>query len=51
MRLVVEGRPNKLIAEELDISVRTVDIHRARVFDKMDVRSAVELSKLLRDGP
>ena len=49
MRLVVEGRPNKLIADELDISVRTVEVHRARVFEKMEVRSAVELSNLLRD--
>ena len=51
MRLVVEGRPNKLIADELDISVRTVEVHRARVFEKMDVKSAVELSNLLRDQP
>ncbi len=51
MRLVVEGRPNKLIADELDISVRTVEVHRARVFEKMDVRSAVELSNLLREQP
>ena len=50
MRLVVEGRPNKLIADALDISVRTVEVHRSRVFEKMDVRSAVELANLLRDG-
>ena len=48
MRLVVEGLPNKLIADQLDISVRTVEVHRARVFDKMEVRSAVELANLLR---
>jgi two-component system, LuxR family, response regulator DctR len=47
MRLVVEGRPNKLIADELAISVRTVEVHRARVFDKMNVKSAVELANLL----
>ena len=51
MRLVVEGRPNKLIADELNISVRTVEVHRARVFDKMNVKSAVELANLLRDPP
>ena len=53
MRLVVEGRPNKLIADALAISVRTVEVHRARVFDKMNVKSAVELSNLLRqaEGP
>jgi two-component system response regulator DctR len=48
MRQVVEGLPNKLIADQLDISVRTVEVHRARVFDKMEVRSAVELANLLR---
>ena len=49
MRLVIEGRPNKLIADDLDISVRTVEVHRARVFEKMDVKSAVELANLLRE--
>jgi two-component system, LuxR family, response regulator DctR len=49
MRLVVEGLPNKLIADQLDISVRTVEVHRARVFEKMAVKSAVELANLLRD--
>ena len=48
MALVVEGLPNKLIADQLDISVRTVEVHRARVFDKMNVKSAVELANLLR---
>jgi two-component system response regulator DctR len=48
MRFVVEGRPNKLIADALGISVRTVEVHRARVFDKMKVKSAVELANLLR---
>ena len=53
MRLVIEGRPNKLIADALGISVRTVEVHRARVFEKMDVKSAVELTNLLREtiGP
>ena len=50
MRLVIEGLPNKLVADQLDISVRTVEVHRARVFDKMQVKSAVELANLLR-GP
>jgi len=49
MRLVAKGLPNKLIADQLAISVRTVEVHRARVFDKMDVKSAVELANLLRD--
>ena len=49
MQLVARGLPNKLIADELQISVRTVEVHRARVFDKMDVKSAVELANLLRE--
>lgn len=49
MRLVARGLPNKLIADELSISVRTVEVHRARVFDKMEVKSAVELANLLRE--
>jgi len=50
MRLVARGMPNKLIADQLAISVRTVEVHRARVFDKMEVKSAVELANLLRSG-
>jgi two-component system response regulator DctR len=49
MHLVVEGLPNKLIADQLDISVRTVEVHRSRVFEKMNVKSAVELANLLRE--
>ncbi len=48
LRQVIEGRPNKLIADALGISVRTVEVHRARVFEKMGVKSAVELANLLR---
>jgi len=45
---VVDGRSNKLIADELGNCVRTVEAHRARVFEKMNVKSAVELANLLR---
>ncbi|MBC7956650.1 MAG: response regulator transcription factor [Cytophagales bacterium] len=48
MRCVIDGQANKLIADQLNISVRTVEVHRARVFEKMDVKSAVELANLLR---
>lgn len=51
MRLVVEGRPNKLIADALHISVRTVEVHRSHIFDKMGVKSAVELANRLRELP
>ena len=49
MQLVVQGLPNKLIADQLDISVRTVEVHRARVFEKMESKSAVELANMLRE--
>ena len=49
MALVTEGLHNKQIAELLQISVRTVEVHRARIFEKMSVKSAVELANLLRD--
>ena len=48
MQAVVRGLPNKLIADELGISVRTVEVHRSRVFEKMAVKSAVELANLLQ---
>lgn len=47
MQLILEGKYNKVIAEELTVSMRTIEVHRARVFEKMAVRSAVELAQLL----
>ncbi len=47
MRRVAAGRLNKLIADELGIAVRTVEVHRARVFAKLGVRSAAEVATLL----
>ena len=47
MELILEGKYNKVIADELSISMRTVEAHRSRIFDKMEVRSAVELAQLL----
>ena len=44
----VAGRADQLIAAELAISVRTVEVRRARIFEKMDVGSAVELANPLR---
>ncbi len=49
MRQVAQGLPNKLIASALDISVRTVELHRSRVFDKLGVKSAAELANLLHE--
>jgi two-component system response regulator DctR len=47
MDLILEGRYNKIIADQLVISMRTVEAHRSHIFNKMKVRSAVELAQLL----
>ena len=47
MELVVAGKLNKVIADDLGISMRTVEVHRAHVFEKMGVKTAVELARLL----
>ncbi|MGB4854430.1 MAG: LuxR C-terminal-related transcriptional regulator [Candidatus Dechloromonas phosphoritropha] len=43
MQLVVAGKLNKQVADELDISMKTVEAHRARVMEKMGVRTVAEL--------
>jgi two-component system, LuxR family, response regulator DctR len=47
MDRVLAGKLNKQIADELGIAMRTVEVHRANVFTKMGVRTAVELAGLL----
>ena len=44
---LMAGRPNKLIAYELGLSVRTVEVHRARMMDRLGVR---QLSEAIRLG-
>lgn len=46
MTLVVEGQPNKAIAHRLKIALRTVEIHRARVMEKMEARNLSELVRM-----
>lgn len=48
LNLMLEGRLNKQIADELSISMRTVEVHRARLLEKMGVRNAVELAGALK---
>ncbi len=43
LELVVAGRMNREIAEKLDISIKTVEAHRARLMEKLEVNSVAEL--------
>ena len=46
LRRVIEGKQNKIIAAELDISMKTVEFHRSRLMEKMGVGSLAELVQL-----
>ena len=46
MKLMVEGKANKVIAIDLEISQRTVEIHRARVMDKLNANSLAHLVRM-----
>lgn len=48
LALILDGKMNKVIADQLGISMRTVEVHRAHIFDKMQVKTAVELARLLK---
>lgn len=48
MERILAGKLNKIIANELHISMRTVEVHRARLLEKMGVKTAVELAQLLK---
>lgn len=50
MDLVVTGRKNRQIAEALGISVKTVEAHRARAMEKMEVTSVAELVQATLSG-
>ncbi len=50
MDAILAGKLNKVIAADLSIAMRTVEVHRARVFEKMGVKSAVELAQALAGG-
>lgn len=50
LEAVVSGKANKVIAIELHVSQRTVEIHRAKVMEKMKVKSLAELVKIVIDA-
>lgn len=51
LQLIAEGRSTKVIAETLHISVKTVETHRKKLLEKLDVKSIAELTKIaLREG-
>lgn len=46
MLLIAAGKPNKVISTELELSVRTVEVHRARVMEKMRAESVADLVRM-----
>ena len=47
--LVTDGRANKVMAGDLGVSQRTIEIHRARVMEKMGARSVAQLVRMTLD--
>jgi two-component system response regulator FixJ len=50
MQLVTEGKANKVVAADLGVSQRTVEIHRAHVMEKMGAGSLAELVRMVLDA-
>jgi two-component system response regulator FixJ len=46
---MIQGKQNKAIAQDLDVSPRTIEIHRARVMEKMEAQSVAELVRMMLD--
>ncbi|MGH8302837.1 MAG: response regulator transcription factor, partial [Steroidobacteraceae bacterium] len=49
LALMVQGRSNKIMAHELDVSQRTLEIHRARVMEKSGAASLAQLVRMVID--
>lgn len=50
LRLIVQGYTNKQVAEELNISIRTVEGHRANLTDKLGLRNRVDLLRFAKEN-
>lgn len=48
--LMMEGKPNKVIAKRLGVSLRTVEVRRQHIFQKMNTRSVAELVRLVLEA-
>lgn len=46
---IIEGKQNKIIAKELNISLRTVEVHRAHIRDKLGARSIVDMVRISKN--
>ena len=51
LRRVLDGKPSRQIADELEISVKTVEFHRARIMQKLGVKTAAELFRRCLGAP
>jgi FixJ family two-component response regulator len=49
LALMAQGKPNKIMAHELGVSQRTIEIHRARVMEKSGASSLAELVRMVMD--
>jgi len=49
LELVTAGKPNKVMAGDLGVSQRTIEIHRARVMEKMQAHSLAQLVRMMMD--
>ena len=51
LQMLAEGKPTKVIAELLHVSVKTIETHRKQIMDKLDLHSIAELTKYaIREG-
>jgi len=49
LELVTQGKPNKIMASDLGVSQRTIEIHLARVMEKMNANSLAQLVRMVMD--